>query len=348
MGIADHQVERASNRSIQSLLLLLYRTGLLLWWGLLSLPGVILHAPVFILAKVISHKKAKEALAASSVKIQGRDVLATWKVLVSLAVVPALYLVYTITATVVAYKYDLFPTWRQWLPVVMFCLLPSLGYAALKFGEAGMDVFKSLRPLFLSLWPGNQREVRKLKEMREELINDISEKVAEFGPKLYENFDKTRMLPNATTQKSKNVESSVLSHPILWLDERIFGWNRRGSAIESWEQSPGGRSEPPTAPGSPHDSDVEDEDPDVDYDDILAVVETKRRNGGPASPRKRAGRSYSDLTQARLQPTTPSSPLAQNPLSLAGAELEDGEGEGGLRLRSKKTNGNALGLDVAK
>ncbi|WOO85271.1 putative acyltransferase [Vanrija pseudolonga] len=348
MGIADHQVERASNRSIQSLLLLLYRTGLLLWWGLLSLPGVILHAPVFILAKVISHKKAKEALAASSVKIQGRDVLATWKVLVSLAVVPALYLVYTITATVVAYKYDLFPTWRQWLPVVMFCLLPSLGYAALKFGEAGMDVFKSLRPLFLSLWPGNQREVRKLKEMREELINDISEKVAEFGPKLYENFDKTRMLPNATTQKSKNVESSVLSHPILWLDERIFGWNRRGSAIESWEQSPGGRSEPPTAPGSPHDSDVEEEDPDVDYDDILAVVETKRRNGGPASPRKRAGRSYSDLTQARLQPTTPSSPLAQNPLSLAGADLEDGEGEGGLRLRSKKTNGNALGLDVAK
>jgi glycerol-3-phosphate O-acyltransferase/dihydroxyacetone phosphate acyltransferase len=59
MGIADHQVERASNRSFKSLLLLVYRTGLLLWWGLLSFPGVILHAPVFILAKTISHKKAK-------------------------------------------------------------------------------------------------------------------------------------------------------------------------------------------------------------------------------------------------------------------------------------------------
>ena len=59
MGIADHQVERASNRSFKSLLLLVYRTGLLLWWGLLSFPGVILHAPVFILAKIISHKKAK-------------------------------------------------------------------------------------------------------------------------------------------------------------------------------------------------------------------------------------------------------------------------------------------------
>jgi glycerol-3-phosphate O-acyltransferase/dihydroxyacetone phosphate acyltransferase len=59
MGIADHQVERASNKSVKSFLLLIYRTGLLLWWGLLSLPGVILHAPVFILAKTISHKKAK-------------------------------------------------------------------------------------------------------------------------------------------------------------------------------------------------------------------------------------------------------------------------------------------------
>lgn len=61
MGIADHQVERASNKSVKSGLLLIYRTGLLLWWGMLSLPGVILHAPVFILAKTISHQKAKGA-----------------------------------------------------------------------------------------------------------------------------------------------------------------------------------------------------------------------------------------------------------------------------------------------
>lgn len=62
MGIADHQVERASSRSIKSLLLLVYRVGLLLWWSILALPGALLHAPVFILAKVISIQKAKGAL----------------------------------------------------------------------------------------------------------------------------------------------------------------------------------------------------------------------------------------------------------------------------------------------
>lgn len=189
MGIADHQVERASNRSFKAALLLVYRTGLLLWWGMLSLPGVILHAPVFILAKTISHQKAKEALAASTVKIQGRDVLATWKVLVSLAVVPLLYLGYTAIATIVVFKYDLFPEWRRYLPLILMCALPSLGYSALKFGEAGMDVAKSLRPLFLSLWPGNQREVNKLRVMREGLSNELSDVIDEFGPQLYANFD---------------------------------------------------------------------------------------------------------------------------------------------------------------
>jgi glycerol-3-phosphate O-acyltransferase/dihydroxyacetone phosphate acyltransferase len=154
MGIADHQVERASNKSVKSGLLLIYRTGLLLWWGMLSLPGVILHAPVFILAKTISHKKAKgtllkfgeswqpEALAASTVKIQGRDVLATWKVLVSLAVVPLLYVIYALIATIYVYRHDILPEYRKYTPLLVIWLLPSLGYSALKFGEAGMDVAK--------------------------------------------------------------------------------------------------------------------------------------------------------------------------------------------------------------
>ena len=69
MGIADHQVERASNRSVKSFFLLIYRTGLLLWWGLLSLPGVVLHAPVFILAKLISRQKAKGMVTRSGIRM---------------------------------------------------------------------------------------------------------------------------------------------------------------------------------------------------------------------------------------------------------------------------------------
>lgn len=104
------------------------------------------------------------------------------------------------------------------------------------------------------------------------------------------------MLPSATvpqtgknpgmfTRKSQTADSSVLSHPMLWLDERIFGayymlnatmslmpgWNRSASVGQSvW----GGtkmdrtRSEPSTAPASPAESDDEEYEADVDYDDV--------------------------------------------------------------------------------
>lgn len=60
--------------------------------------------------------------------------------------------------------------------------------------EAHSD--RSLRPLFLSILPGNQREVNKLRDMREKLANDISECIDEFGPKLYENFNQVSYPPD--------------------------------------------------------------------------------------------------------------------------------------------------------
>jgi glycerol-3-phosphate O-acyltransferase / dihydroxyacetone phosphate acyltransferase len=83
-----------------------------------------------------------QALAASVVKIAGRDVLATWKVLIALGVTPVLYTLYAILATVVASRADAPIKWRICAPFLVFIWLPFMNYAALKFGEAGMDVLK--------------------------------------------------------------------------------------------------------------------------------------------------------------------------------------------------------------
>ena len=83
-----------------------------------------------------------EALAASTVKIAGRDVLATWKVLVALAGAPSLYTVYAINAVVLAHKLGLPYKYKVLAPVATFAGLPVIGFAALRFGEVGMDVYK--------------------------------------------------------------------------------------------------------------------------------------------------------------------------------------------------------------
>jgi glycerol-3-phosphate O-acyltransferase/dihydroxyacetone phosphate acyltransferase len=83
-----------------------------------------------------------EALAASAVKVAGRDVLATWKVLISLGVAPLLYSFYACLAAVVAIKAGAPLKYRILTPFLVILALPFMNYAALKFGEAGMDVLK--------------------------------------------------------------------------------------------------------------------------------------------------------------------------------------------------------------
>lgn len=83
-----------------------------------------------------------EALAASSVKVAGRDVLATWKILISLGVAPILYGFYAFLVTFIAMKANAPFHWVIWMVAVVLIVLPLMSYAALKFGEAGVDVLK--------------------------------------------------------------------------------------------------------------------------------------------------------------------------------------------------------------
>ncbi|SRR6266702_167902 len=153
------KVTRAKRASWKALGLLLYRVGLLSVWSTFALPGVILNGPIFLTASILSKKKAKgtrvslrislallhaipEALAASVVKIHGRDVVASWKVLISLGITPVLYSFYATVATIIAIKANAPWQWRLLTPPLTITALPAIGYAALKFGEAGSDVLK--------------------------------------------------------------------------------------------------------------------------------------------------------------------------------------------------------------
>ncbi|KAJ7220775.1 hypothetical protein GGX14DRAFT_203583 [Mycena pura] len=265
MGLRDHQVPRAERARWKTLALLTYRVCLLSVWSIFALPGVVLNSPIFILASVISRKKAKEALAASRVKIAARDVLATWKVLISLGVAPVLYLSYACAGTLLAIRANAPLKLQLMTPFLVLFGVPLMSYAALKFGEAGMDVLKSLPPLIAALIPGQQRTLDKLKAMRIQLANEVSNLINDFGPNLYPDFDEWRILvPSASVPPSSgtpglwrrksgtgavDAQGLGLTHPMTWLDERLFGF--RSSA---------------TAPSS------DGEDDAGDYDNVIAFI----------------------------------------------------------------------------
>jgi glycerol-3-phosphate O-acyltransferase/dihydroxyacetone phosphate acyltransferase len=115
---------------------------LLFIWGLLAFPGAILNLPVAVVAKIFSAKKAREALRGSTVKIAGRDVLATWKILVGFVLLPTIYGLYTLLLFITLLHTDLSLKWKFIAPAVVWVLLPFISYASLRFGEIGMDVYK--------------------------------------------------------------------------------------------------------------------------------------------------------------------------------------------------------------
>ncbi|KAJ1848226.1 Glycerol-3-phosphate/dihydroxyacetone phosphate acyltransferase, partial [Coemansia sp. RSA 486] len=200
-GIRDHQVETMQVGRAQAGALFLWRLLWLLIMGLVALPGTVLNIPVFIVTGVVSKRKAKAALAASTVKVRARDVIATWKILIALVLVPLLYTVYSVLAVFFVRRA---PAWAQpftasvagWPSFAIYlcswALASFMSYTALVFGEQAIDIVKSIRPLFLTLILG-QEHTDLLVAQREDLSNDITELVNELGPKIYPEFSNTRV-----------------------------------------------------------------------------------------------------------------------------------------------------------
>ncbi|RDL39594.1 putative CTR1 suppressor protein [Venustampulla echinocandica] len=199
MNIRDHQVEYAKFSIPKVVFLLFYRLAKISVLSIAVLPGLVLFGPVFIASKMISIKKSREALAASTVKLQGRDVMATWKLLVALAFAPILYNFYTILLTYWTYHNRIQGYMPDWVPlwgVVVFgyIFFPAITFAALRFGEVGMDIVKSLRPLVLSLNPASSNIIFKLRERRAQLSAEVTDVINTLGPEVFPDFDSARII----------------------------------------------------------------------------------------------------------------------------------------------------------
>lgn len=194
LGVRDHQVEYAKFSILEVVVTLIYRLGKLGVLAIGTLPGLVLFAPVFVCSKIISIKKSREALAASTVKLQGRDVMATWKLLVALAFAPLLYATYTALLTWWTYRNRVQGYMPDWVPLWMvvafgFVFFPSITFAALGLGETGMDIVKSLRPLVLSLHPTSANTLNKLRETRATLSREVTEVINTLGPEMFPDFE---------------------------------------------------------------------------------------------------------------------------------------------------------------
>ncbi|KAJ3128752.1 hypothetical protein HK100_009001 [Physocladia obscura] len=193
-GIQDHQVMTTSFGRRVAAGKFALRVGEAILLFAFAAPGALLHAPIALLAKKISEQKAAQALRESSVKIEGRDVIATWKVLVSCVVAPLLYFLYSViffTYLVITSGFTLRQCFLSTLVFVVVAVI--FGIAAMRASEVGVDLIKSLRPLYLSVFA----DTDNLRRVRAQLAAEINNTISVVGPRLYpsqEEFDKSRII----------------------------------------------------------------------------------------------------------------------------------------------------------
>ena len=191
--VSDHRVATARKAedvvdAVGASLELIYRLVQCVGFLLVAGPGIALAAPVFALTRTISKKKAEQAKAKSSVKIKGQDVIATWKVLVSLVLIPFAHIIYTFLF------YFMF---GMVFATAYFWFSPFICFLAVIAVERGKRIGSMIIPLFMcalkldsgsNLYDTRQRLKLEVRRVIQELSWDSVLKDDSVGKSLYRSY----------------------------------------------------------------------------------------------------------------------------------------------------------------
>ncbi|KAH8548115.1 hypothetical protein BGW37DRAFT_431484 [Umbelopsis sp. PMI_123] len=291
-GLRDHQVERLNLTALQATKLLVTRLFKLFSFAILAVPSAILNLPIIALCKFISHRKQKIALAGSSVKILGKDVVATWKIIVACFATPTLYAAYSLLYFVYLGRQYLAMSRRRRTikALISWAIQPILHYTLMRCGETGIATYRSIKPLFLAITDPNAS--KRIKDMRAGLSKSITEFVQSQGLTASDgSLVKHRNPVPEKKQLLKQSLDSMKNHHMEWLDDSTF-FNWRG------------------------------DQPDMDSDDDVFEIFDKRRavKLEPSSLGRMPPMSPTSLSPAELHqvPVHPAQPITQSPAPSSG------------------------------
>jgi len=174
-NLKDHQITRLEFPDKSKILFsFIY---LLVVALLASVPTIFLNAPVGLAAKFWAEAQAKKDLKKSRVKLQARDVVLTKKIMFCLVAVPTLWISYALLLY-------FFSSLEPRVILALFLCMPVFSYIGVTAMEAGAVKLNDLKPAFLRLLPGFQKQAELLPTIRAQLVKDVRAIVKKYGPDL--------------------------------------------------------------------------------------------------------------------------------------------------------------------
>jgi len=158
-----------------------------------ALPGLILMTPVGLYLRYLADQERKKALAGSTVKLMGVDVMASKKIMSAIVIFPLVCIVFTAALFVgTGYFTDLSVYMRFVITVTFFILWPIYVYICIRSTDGTVRHFKTFTSRLLCLFYRNK--IEKIQIMRQRLKLKITESISKYGPTLYENFEKRKII----------------------------------------------------------------------------------------------------------------------------------------------------------
>ncbi|KAF9186487.1 hypothetical protein BGZ50_002419 [Haplosporangium sp. Z 11] len=186
-GVRDRQLT-ANPRLITALICILPGLLLLPVLFLLSLPGTLLFGPVGLLAAWAAKQKGQQAMLAFQSYLPvsrwpGRDVIATWKIVVSLALMPICFIIDATLLTIWVSRWEsLQEYWTMgrlvafWI-VSTFVVFPTIAYSTVWLWEWQIDLKMQIYVWWWKLCGGNA----EMKRWRQDLCGRMNELVIRMG-----------------------------------------------------------------------------------------------------------------------------------------------------------------------
>ncbi|KAI1296362.1 hypothetical protein EDD11_007408 [Mortierella claussenii] len=186
-GVRDWQIT-ANPHLLTALVCTLPALFLLPVMFLLSLPGTLMFGPVGLWATRAAKYKGRQAMLAFQSYLPvsrwpGRDVIATWKIVVSLALMPVCFILYGTLLTVWVRHWSVFEdSWTMgrsvifWL-VATFVVFPTVAYTTVWLWEWQIDLKMQIQVWWWKLCGGNA----EMKRWRQDLKGRMNELVERMG-----------------------------------------------------------------------------------------------------------------------------------------------------------------------
>lgn len=115
----------------------------------------------------------------------------------------------------------------------------SVTFAGLRIGEIGLDVLKSLPPLFVALNPRSADTLVKLRAHRQALSAKVIDTIDTFGPEIFPDFEEERLLLD-THQDEDVYQSQMKDMGLSWAGSPNGRRSRSRSAGRGLRSEDGG------------------------------------------------------------------------------------------------------------